>query len=67
MAAKTGNRWPVVGVRLHPEYPYLEAEVRYVEIKVKKYWWKEHGMGLSGKDVSGQGTQFGVSSPKRAK
>ena len=29
MASKTGNRWPVIGKRLHPEYPYIEAEVRY--------------------------------------
>ncbi|XP_060562820.1 glycerol-3-phosphate dehydrogenase, mitochondrial-like isoform X4 [Ruditapes philippinarum] len=29
MATLTGKRWPVVGRRLHEEYPYLEAEVRY--------------------------------------
>jgi len=27
MASLTGKRWPVVGRRLHEEYPYLEAEV----------------------------------------
>ena len=27
-AAMTGMRWPVVGKRLNPEYPYIEAEVR---------------------------------------
>jgi glycerol-3-phosphate dehydrogenase len=27
MATLTGKRWPVVGRRLHEEYPYLEAEV----------------------------------------
>ena len=27
MATLTGKRWPVVGKRLHEEYPYLEAEV----------------------------------------
>ena len=26
-AAMTGLRWPVVGKRLNPEYPYIEAEV----------------------------------------
>ena len=26
-AAMTGMRWPVVGKRLNPEYPYIEAEV----------------------------------------
>ncbi|XP_052812932.1 glycerol-3-phosphate dehydrogenase, mitochondrial-like isoform X2 [Mya arenaria] len=29
MATLTGKRWPVVGRRLHEEFPYLEAEVRY--------------------------------------
>jgi len=29
LARLTGNRWPVVGKRLHPEFPYIEAEVRY--------------------------------------
>lgn len=29
MATLTGKRWPVVGKRLHEEYPYLEAEVLY--------------------------------------
>ncbi|KAK3083316.1 hypothetical protein FSP39_019284 [Pinctada imbricata] len=34
MAAMTGKRWPVVGKRLHEEFPYLEAEVH-----VYKYEW----------------------------
>ncbi|RUS91130.1 hypothetical protein EGW08_001155 [Elysia chlorotica] len=25
----TGKRWPVIGKRLHEEYPYIEAEVKY--------------------------------------
>ncbi|GAB6028310.1 glycerol-3-phosphate dehydrogenase [Chamberlinius hualienensis] len=25
----TGKRWPIVGRRLHEEFPYIEAEVRY--------------------------------------
>ncbi|XP_023932591.1 glycerol-3-phosphate dehydrogenase, mitochondrial isoform X2 [Lingula anatina] len=29
MCSLTGKRWPVVGKRLHEEFPYLEAEVRY--------------------------------------
>ena len=29
-AAMTGLRWPLVGKRIHPEYPYIEAEVRYM-------------------------------------
>ena len=27
-ASMTGLRWPVVGKRLNPEYPYIEAEVK---------------------------------------
>lgn len=29
LAHMTGKRWPVVGNRLHPELPYIEAEVRF--------------------------------------
>ncbi|CAB3408328.1 unnamed protein product [Caenorhabditis bovis] len=29
MTKMTGKRWPIVGNRLHPEFPYLDAEVRY--------------------------------------
>ncbi|CAD5119357.1 DgyrCDS7975 [Dimorphilus gyrociliatus] len=29
MASLTGAKWPVVGLRLHTQYPYIEAEVRY--------------------------------------
>nr|XP_034302358.1 glycerol-3-phosphate dehydrogenase, mitochondrial isoform X2 [Crassostrea gigas] len=29
MSSLTGQRWPVLGKRLHQEFPYLEAEVRY--------------------------------------
>ena len=28
-SCRTGQRWPVMGKRLHPEFPYIEAEVRY--------------------------------------
>lgn len=34
LAALTGKRMPIVGIRLHPEFPYIEAEVRYA---VKEY------------------------------
>ena len=27
MAQLTGQSWPIVGRRLHNEYPYIEAEV----------------------------------------
>lgn len=30
----TGQRWPIIGKRLHPEFPYIDAEVRYA---VKEY------------------------------
>jgi len=29
LAELTGKRWPVVGNRLHSEFPYIEAEVRF--------------------------------------
>ncbi|CAG5126075.1 unnamed protein product [Candidula unifasciata] len=29
LCSLTGKRWPVVGKRLHEEYPYVEAEVKY--------------------------------------
>jgi glycerol-3-phosphate dehydrogenase len=34
MSHLTGKRWPVVGLRLHQEFPYIEAEVTYA---VKEY------------------------------
>jgi len=34
MAGLTGQRWPVVGRKIHQEFPYIEAEVRYA---VKEY------------------------------
>jgi len=29
LASLTGKRWPIVGKRLHEEFPYIDAEVRY--------------------------------------
>ncbi|KAK7792577.1 hypothetical protein R5R35_008671 [Gryllus longicercus] len=29
LAQLTGKRWPIIGCKLHPEYPYIDAEVRY--------------------------------------
>lgn len=34
LASRSGQRFPVIGKRLHPEFPYIEAEVRYA---VKEY------------------------------
>ncbi|XP_054721428.1 glycerol-3-phosphate dehydrogenase, mitochondrial-like [Uloborus diversus] len=28
-ASLTGKRWPIIGRRLHPQFPYIEAEVKY--------------------------------------
>jgi len=28
LAQLTGKRWPMVGKKLHDDYPYIEAEVR---------------------------------------
>ena len=27
MAKLTGKRWPILGTRMHEEFPYLEAEI----------------------------------------
>lgn len=32
MAGLTGKRWPVIGRKLHPEFPYIDAEVRYKKV-----------------------------------
>lgn len=29
LSKMTGKRWPVIGKRIHEEYPYIEAEVKY--------------------------------------
>lgn len=29
LSALTGKRWPVLGIRLHQEFPYIESEVKY--------------------------------------
>lgn len=29
LASITGKRWPIIGNKLHPEMPYIDAEVRY--------------------------------------
>lgn len=34
LSSMTGKRWPVLGVRLHQEFPYIEAEVKYA---IKEY------------------------------
>ncbi|CAF1058752.1 unnamed protein product [Adineta ricciae] len=34
MSSLTGKRWPVIGKRLHREFPYIEAEISYA---IKEY------------------------------
>lgn len=29
LASLTGKRWPIIGKKVHPEFPYIDAEVRY--------------------------------------
>lgn len=24
-----GKRWPIIGKKIHPEFPYIDAEIRY--------------------------------------
>lgn len=33
----TGKRWPIIGHRLHSEFPYIEAEVFSYEISFYNY------------------------------
>ena len=28
MASLTGKRWPIIGKKVHPEFPYIDAEVK---------------------------------------
>ena len=37
LAEFTGKRWPVVGNRLHTEFPYIEAEVRFCMSRICVY------------------------------
>ncbi|KAJ4442049.1 hypothetical protein ANN_11915 [Periplaneta americana] len=34
LASLTGKRWPIIGKKIHPEFPYIDAEIRYA---VKEY------------------------------
>ncbi|KAL1124181.1 hypothetical protein AAG570_001951, partial [Ranatra chinensis] len=34
LASLTGKRWPIIGKKVHPEFPYIDAEIRY---GVKEY------------------------------
>lgn len=29
LAAVTGKRYPIIGKRIHPEFPYIDAEIKY--------------------------------------
>lgn len=29
MSIVLGKRWPIIGKKIHPEFPYIDAEVRY--------------------------------------
>ncbi|KAF2881657.1 hypothetical protein ILUMI_24514 [Ignelater luminosus] len=29
LASLTGKRWPIIGIKIHPEFPYIDAEIRY--------------------------------------
>lgn len=30
MASLTGKRWPIIGKKIHPEFPYIDAEVNTI-------------------------------------
>lgn len=31
LANLTGKRWPVIGNKIHPDFPYIDAEVRHTQ------------------------------------
>lgn len=35
MASLTGKRWPIIGKKIHPEFPYIDAEVIYIYIIIR--------------------------------
>ena len=39
LASLTGKRWPIVGKRLHEEFPYIDAEVRVVHINYLNFFY----------------------------
>lgn len=48
MAGLTGKRWPIIGRKLHPEFPYIDAEVRLVlSIELNNF---EHNLGSKGSE-----------------
>jgi glycerol-3-phosphate dehydrogenase len=34
LASLTGKRWPIIGKKIHPEFPYIDAEVIHTFIFV---------------------------------
>lgn len=41
MASLTGKRWPIIGKKIHPEFPYIDAEVCIFSFQIYfilKYW-----------------------------
>jgi len=37
LASLTGKRWPIIGKKIHPEFPYIDAEVREILMKTNFY------------------------------
>jgi len=35
LANLTGKRWPVIGNKIHPDFPYIDAEVRHTQFYYK--------------------------------
>lgn len=34
LANLTGKRWPVIGNKIHPDFPYIDAEVTIIFLKI---------------------------------
>ena len=46
LAQLTGKHWPIVGRRLHEDYPYIEAEVwtHFLFLQIKNLLMSKPGM-----------------------
>jgi glycerol-3-phosphate dehydrogenase len=38
LASLTGKRWPIIGKKIHPEFPYIDAEVCQICVLIFCYY-----------------------------
>lgn len=42
MASLTGKRWPIIGKKVHPEFPYIDAEVFHFSAQRNFHFFLSH-------------------------